>query len=97
MKRTMNGKTFNTDTSIELVVEVGMVDVSNGIKTFVLERMYETRKRNEWFLMTSVIKFRTENECDYLSSDDVFISCERTFQTLENERFRSWMNNLSTT
>ena len=84
MKKTINGKTFNTDTSIEMGVTGRMVDVSNGVKTFVLERMYETRKGDEWFLVTTTF-------------DDVFVSSEKSFQTLEYKDVMSWIDNLSTT
>lgn len=97
MKKTINGKTFNTDTSIELGVTGRMVDVSNGVKTFVLERMYETRKGDEWFLVTTIIRFKTNNEDDFLSFDDVFVGSEKTFQTLTDEEFRGRIDKLSTT
>ena len=97
MKKTINGKTFNTDTSIELGVTGRMVDVSNGIKTFVLERMYETRKGDEWFLVTTITRFKTNNEYDFLSFDDVFVGREKTFQTLTDEEFMGWNDKLSTT
>ena len=97
MKKTINGKTFNTDTSIEMGVTGRMVDVSNGVKTFVLERMYETRKGDEWFLVTTITRFKTTNEDDFLSFDDVFVSSEKSFQTLEYKDVMSWIDNLSTT
>ena len=97
MKRTMNGKTFNTDTSYEMGVTGRMMDVSNGIKTFVIDRMYETREGDEWFLVTTIIKFWTTNEYDYLTSDDVFVSSEKTFQTYTEQGFLSWKDSLSTT
>ena len=97
MKKTINGKTFNTDTSIELGVTGRMVDVSNGIKTFVLERMYETRKGDEWFLVTTITRFKTNNEYDFLSSNDNLISSEKTFQTITDEEFREWMDKKVTT
>ena len=97
MKKTINGKTFNTDTSIELGVTGRMVEVSNGVKTFVLERMYETRKGDEWFLVTTIIRFKTKNVNDFLSFDDVFMSSEKTFQTITNEGFRNWKDQKVTT
>lgn len=97
MKKTIDGKTFNTDTSIEMGVTGRMVDVSNGVKTFVLERMYETRMGDEWFLVTTITRFKTNNEYDILSSSDVLISSQKTFQTITDEEFRSWKDRKVTT
>ena len=93
----MNGKSFNTDTSYEMGVTGRMVDVSNGVKTLVIERMYETREGNEWFLVTTIIRFKTNNESNHLTSDDVFVSSEKTFQTCTEQGFLTWKDSLSTT
>ena len=71
--------------------------VSNSFKTLLIDRMHETKKGDEWFLITTIIKYRTTNEYDYLTSDDVFVSREKTFQTYTEQGFLSWKDNLSTT
>lgn len=86
MKKTMNGKTYNTDSGIERGVSVKKVEVSNGIKTLVLERVYESKTGDDWFIVTTTTKYKTNNDYDHLSYDDVFIGCEKSLSPMTKVR-----------
>ena len=77
MRETIKGKTYNTNAAYEMGVYVGDVEVKDGIKTLALERMYEEKNGDGWFIMTTITKFKTNDEEDHLSKDDEFIGREK--------------------
>lgn len=85
MKKTIKGKTYNTDKAVELEVSVKNVEVNNGIKTLVFDRVYESNTGNDRFVVTTSTMFKTNNSYDYLTGDDMFIGCKRTLSPLKTE------------
>ena len=77
MREAIKGKTYNTKTAYEMGVYVGDVEVKDGIKTLALERMYEEKNGDGWFIMTTITKFKTNDEEEHLSKDDEFIGREK--------------------
>lgn len=65
------------DDAYEMGVYVGDVDVKDGIKTLALERMYEEKKGDGCFIVTTITKFKTNDEDDHLTKYDEFIENEK--------------------
>lgn len=94
MKRTIKGKTYNTDSAVELGTSMKKYEVEKGVKTLVVERLYEDMNCEEKFVVTTIIKFKTNNDCDHLSSDDMFIGREKSLTPVFKEKtnIKNWKN-----
>lgn len=90
MRETLNGKTYNTNDALEMGVFVGDVEVKDGIKTLALERMYEEKNGDGWFIVTTITKFKANDEEDHLSKDDVFIGNEKFITPCPKEKGYEW-------
>lgn len=65
------------DAAYEMGVFVGDVEVKDGIKTLALERMYEEKNGDGWFIVTTITKYKTNDEEDHLTKDDEFLGREK--------------------
>lgn len=82
MGKTHKWENLNTEHLIERSVSIGNVEVSNGIKTLVIDRVYEGE--SGWFLVTTITKFRTHNDHNNLTSDDEFIGNDKYYTPYTN-------------
>lgn len=90
MRETIKGKTYNTNDALEMGVYVGDVEVKDGIKTLALERMYEEKNGDGWFIMTTITKFKGNDEEDHLSMDDEFIGNEKFITPCPKGKVCGW-------
>ena len=90
MRETIKGKTYNTNAAYEMGVHVGDVEVKDGIKTLALERMYEEKNGDGWFIMTTITKFKTNDEDEHLSMDDEFIGNEKFITPCPKGKVCGW-------
>lgn len=71
-------------------VYVGDVEVKDGIKTLALERMYEEKNGDGWFIMTTITKFKGNDEDDHLTKDDEFIGREKFITPCPKGKVCGW-------
>lgn len=94
MRETIKGKTYNTNAAYEMGVNVGDVEVKDGIKTLALERMYEEKNGDGWFIMTTITKFKGNDEDEHLSMDDEFIGNEKFITPCPKGEVCGWYGNI---
>lgn len=90
MKKIIFGKTYSTDSAFERGVSVENVEVKKGIKTLVINREYEGKNGEGWFVVTTISRFKTNNDFDHLTSDDVFLGSDKNLHLLGKEN--RWVN-----
>lgn len=90
MEKTFYGKSYNTDSAAERGFSVGNVEIKNGIKTLVIDRKYEGKNGEGWFVVTTISRFKTNNDFDHLTSDDVFLGSDKNLHLLGKEN--RWVN-----